>query len=74
MCAGCREHYIGQTEDTLRHQMTVHRQQILETKYQCTPISEHFGISAEIILTNFTVFPIYKLCKATTEKEDETKQ
>lgn len=40
-CAGCGENYIGQTGDTLRHRMTVHRQQIRETKYQCTAVSGH---------------------------------
>ena len=27
-CCGCGEQYLGETEDTLQHRMTVHRQQI----------------------------------------------
>ena len=32
ICARCGENYIGQTADTLRHRMTVHRQQIIESQ------------------------------------------
>lgn len=73
-CAGCGENYIGQTGDTLRHRMTVHRQQIREPRYQCTFVSEHIRNCAANIHPNFFVFPIYKFYKATTEKERETKE
>lgn len=73
-CSGCGEHYIGQTGDTLRHRMTVHRQQIRETKYQCTAVSGHLRNCAKNIIPNFTVCPIYKFYKTTTEKERETKE
>lgn len=42
-----RENYIGQTRDTFRHRMTVHRQQFREPKYQCTPVSEHIRNCAQ---------------------------
>ena len=73
-CAGCGENYIGQTGDTLRHRMTVHRQQIREPKYQCTHVSEHIRNCAKNVSPNFTVFPFYKFHKDTTEKERETKE
>lgn len=73
-CAGCGENYIGQTGDTLRHRMTVHRQQLRETKYQCTAVSGHLRNCAKNIFPNLTVCPIYKFYKITTEKERETKE
>lgn len=51
-CSGCGEHYIGQTGDTLRHRMTVHRQQIRETKYQCTAVSGHLRNCAKTLFRN----------------------
>lgn len=73
-CAGCGENYIGQTGDTLRHRMTVHRQQIREPKYQCTAVSEHIRNCARNKSPNFTVFPFYKFLRDTTEKEREAKE
>ena len=73
-CSGCGEHYIGQTGETIRHRMTVHRQQIRQTEYQCTAVSGHIRTCAENIFPNFTVFPIYKFYNKTSEKERETKE
>lgn len=73
-CAGCGENYIGQTGDTLRHRMTVHRQQIREPKYQCTSVSEHIRNCARNKSPNFTIFPFYKFLRDTTEKEREAKE
>lgn len=73
-CSGCGEHYIGQTGDTLRHRMTVHRQQIRETRYHCTAVSGHLRNCTKNIFPNFTVCPIYKFYNDTTEKERETKE
>lgn len=73
-CNGCGENYIGQTGDTLRHRMTVHRQQIREPKYQCTPVSGHIRNCAKDVFPNFTVFPFYKFHKKTTEIERENKE
>lgn len=73
-CSGCGENYIGQTGDTLRHRMTVHRQHIREPKYQCIPVSEHISRCASNKTPNFKVFPLYKFYKKTVEKERETKE
>lgn len=54
--------------------MTVHRQKIRETKYQCTAVSGHLRNCAKNIIPKFTVCPIYKFYKTTTEKERETKE
>nr|XP_022299146.1 uncharacterized protein LOC111107980 [Crassostrea virginica] len=74
ICAGCGENYIGQTGDTLRHRMTVHRQQIREPKYQCTLVSEHIRNCAVNKNPNFTIIPFYKFKCETTEQERETKE
>jgi hypothetical protein len=54
--------------------VTVHRQQIREPKYQCTFASEHIRNCAANIHPNFSISPIYKFYKATTEKERKTKE
>ena len=74
ICAGCGENYIGQTGDTLRHRMTVHRQQIREPKYQCTLVSEHIKNCVVNTTPNFTIIPFYKFKCETTEQERETKE
>ncbi len=57
-CGGCKENYIGQTGDTLRNRMAVHRQQ---SKDGCLFIpvkaDKHFNTCAN---GSFTVFPFYK--------------
>jgi hypothetical protein len=45
-----------------------------EPKYQCTFVSEHIRNCAANIHPNFSVFPINKFYKATTEKERKTKE
>ena len=40
-CAGCGENYIGETKSKLRERMTLHRQQIRDTRYQVLPVSAH---------------------------------
>lgn len=71
---GYGEHYIGQTGDTLKHRMTVHRQQLCEAKTQCTAVSGHLNNGAKNIFPNFIAYYLYKFYKATTEKECKIKE
>ena len=43
VCCGCGEQYIGETGDTLRHRMTVHRQQILDQSTRKLAVSKHIN-------------------------------
>lgn len=65
-CAGHGEDYIGQTRDTLRHRMAVHRQQIKE--------SDSIRNCVKNKSPNFTFFTFYKFLMDTTENERETKE
>ena len=42
-CSGCGEEYIGETGDSLRHRMTVHRQQIRQTNVRILHVSSHIA-------------------------------
>ena len=55
-CSGCGENYIGETGDTLRHPMTVHKLQIREPTTKKLGISKHINACAAGIKPNFTVF------------------
>ena len=45
-CSGCGEEYIGETDDSLRHRMTVHGQQIRQTDVRILHVSSHIAKSA----------------------------
>ena len=60
-CLGCNEYYIGETGDSLRHRMTVHRQQIRDPTTRMLGVSKHIAECAKDIKPNFTVFPFYKV-------------
>ena len=40
-CNACKENYIGESGDTLRHRATVHRNQINQTQYRNLKVSKH---------------------------------
>ena len=42
-CKGCDEEYIGETGDTLRHRLTVHRQQIRDARVRVLYVSSHIA-------------------------------
>ena len=55
-CGGCGEEYIGETGDTLRHRMTLHRQHIRHSNVRKLFVSEHIANYAKrlnIILDYF---------------------
>ena len=58
-CNGCKEQYIGKTNDQLSSRMRVHRQQINTPKYRQLGMSKHIDecCSQE---PKFTVAPFYK--------------
>ena len=60
-CNGCSKQYIGETGDTLRNRMTVHRQHIRESKYQILDVSKHIAACAQGISPQFSITPFYKM-------------
>ena len=62
-CSGCGEEYIGETGDSLRHRMTVHRQQIhvRQTNVRILHVSSHIANCARNYAIKFKLFPLYKL-------------
>ena len=66
-CNACKENYIGESGDTLRHRATVHRNQINQTQYRNLKVSKHIYNCAKNICPMFTICPFYKL-----QNQDET--
>lgn len=62
-CQGCMENYIGQTSDTLRTRMRVHKQQINTPEYRKIAVSKHIAECARDKDIRFKVFPFYKIMK-----------
>jgi hypothetical protein len=73
-CAGCGENYIVQAGDTLRHRMTVHRQQIREPKCQCASVSEHIRDYAANIHPNFFRFSHLQILQKHYRKRTQNKR
>ena len=60
-CKGCDEEYIGETGDTLRHRLTVHRQQIRDARVRILYVSNHIANCARFQPVKFTILPLYKM-------------
>jgi hypothetical protein len=60
-CQGCSENYIGQTSDSLRARIRVHKQQINTPEYRKIAVSKHIAECAGDCSIPFKVFPFYKL-------------
>lgn len=60
-CQGCFENYIGQTSDTLRARIRVHKQQINTPEYRKIAVSKHIAECAANQQIKFRVFPFYKV-------------
>ena len=58
---GCLEEYIGETGDTLRHRVTVHRQQIRNSNVRMLYVSGHTAACSGKMNTQFKIFPLYKM-------------
>lgn len=72
-CTGCSRTYIGQTGNTLRKRVTVHRQQVQDSKYRILPVSQHIADCSDYDV-KFIVTPFYKMPPNSTEIDRETKE
>jgi hypothetical protein len=70
-CGGCTQYYIGQTGDTLRHRMTVHRQQIHNSVYSFMNVSKHIATCGN---KKFFVAPLYQLHPSASRLDREAKE
>ena len=60
-CKGCDEEYMGETGDTLRHRLTVHRQQIRDARVRILYVSNHIANCARFQPVKFSILPLYKM-------------
>ena len=60
-CGGCHEEYIGETGDTLRHRVTVHKEQIRDASTRMLYASGHIDYCARNQFTKFKIWPLYKM-------------
>ena len=60
-CGGCQEEYIGETGETLRHRLTVHRQQIRDASTRMLYVSGHKANCAKNQSIKFQILPLYKM-------------
>ena len=70
----CSEEYIGETGNSLQHQITVHRQQIRQTNVRILYVSSHIANCARNYAVKFKLFPLYTLKQdsVTVRKMQET--
>ena len=73
-CQGCFENYIGQTSDSLRTRMRVHKQHINTPEYRKLAVSSHIAQCAGNINPQFKVFPFYKIMQADKTFRDVKEQ
>ncbi len=66
-CQGCKEQYVGMTNDTLAARMRVHKQQIKTPKYRKLGVSKHLAECPTDSPIKFTVTPFFKLNDTKTE-------
>jgi hypothetical protein len=74
MCNGCEEYCIGKTGDSLKHRMTVHRQQINNINYSPLRVSKHIRTCARDIDIKFRVAPFYKMSPSSTKLDRKKKR
>ena len=61
-CYGCNTaQYIGESEDTLRHRRSVHRNQISHPHLLKLQVSKHISLRAIAKNPMFTICPFYKI-------------
>jgi hypothetical protein len=73
-CQGCLENYIGQTSDSLRARIRVHKQQIKTPEYRKIAVSKHIAECAGDYDIPFKVFPFYKLLQPDKTLRDVKEQ
>ena len=69
-CQGCKEHYIGQTSNSLQKRTTLHRQHFDHPEYRKLPVSSHIPICAKDKDIKFKIFPFYKFYNENKEFRD----
>ena len=67
---GCEENYIGESKIKFRKRMTLHQQDIRDSKYRILLASTHIAQCARNKETNFAVFPFDKM----TTEDDYTRR
>ena len=67
-CAGCNEYYIGETSNTLRARVRVHKQHINSPEYRQINLSAHLETCGK---KQFSIFPFYKLRNASAIQRRE---
>ena len=68
-CSGCHEEYIGEKGDTLRHRVTVHKQQIIDVSTRILYVSGHIDHCARNKPIKFKIWPLYKIQCCSTKNE-----
>ena len=61
---GCKEQYIGESGDTLRHRTTIHQQQIMHPHYRQLCVSKLISLCAIAKDPMFKICPIFKLYRS----------
>ena len=70
-CPGCNEYYIGETGNTLRARVRVHKQHINRPEYRQLQLSAHLETCGN---KQFTIFPFYKLkCAGAIQRREKEK-
>ena len=70
-CPGCNEYYIGETSNTLRSRVRVHKQHINTPEYRQIQLSAHLETCGK---KQFTIFPFYKLkCASAIQRREKEK-
>jgi len=69
-CRKCHEYYIGQTGDSFRKRITVHRQQIYNAQYSFLKVSKHIAMCGE----DFYATPFFQLSPNASKIERERKE
>ena len=60
-CGECQEEYLGETGDTVRHRLTVHRQQIRDASTRMLYVSGHIATCAKNQSIQLQILPLYKM-------------
>jgi hypothetical protein len=70
-CPGCSEYYIGETNNTLRSRVRVHKQEINTPEYREIQLSAHLETCGN---KQFTIFPFINLntCTPVLSKDVKT--
>ena len=67
MCNGCNSQYIGQTGDTVRSRVRVHKQHIAHKEFRMLGISEHISVCGKNKTPDFYITPFYKIKRDSEE-------